>query len=312
MRTIENRLVDVPAGAHLQALIDALPHGVPARLRLAPGRYEGVLTIPADRPGLVLEGMGDDPSAVVICCSHHHAGINPASGLKWGTAGSATVRVFANDFYARNLTFANDYSGNELDGSNQAVALRTEGDRLVFERCRFIGHQDTLYVNTPSPTQRSRQYFRECQIEGDIDFIFGRATAVFDRCTIRAVTDRVSQGFLTAPSTWEGNPHGFLFQSCRFESDAAPMTFALGRPWAADKDAQHPRGTISNGQMLVRECWIGEHVGPWVDFAGASPCRVDPQRLLACANAGPGARVDHHPKLDGYAMADYLRGEDGW
>lgn len=314
MSMIEQRMIDVPAGASLQAVVDALPPGVPAHLRLAPGRYEGVLTISADRPGLTLEGMGEHPQDVLLCCDHHHAGINPATGQKWGTTGSASVFLLADDFHAFNLTLANTWSGHDPAGANQAVAVKTEGDRMVFERCRFIGHQDTLYVNTPSPTQLARQYFHACEIEGDIDFIFGRATAVFDRCTIRAVTDRVAQGYLTAPSTWEGNPHGFLFQSCRFESTAAPGSFALGRPWAADKDAHHPRGTISNGQMLVRECWLGAHVGMWVDFDGTSPCKIDPERLWQEANIGPGvhghwarARQD-----GGDAMADYLRGMDGW
>ena len=306
----QKRIIDVPAGASLQAVLDALPHGEAAHLRLAPGCYTGVLTI--SRPGITLEGVGVDPTEVVIACDHHHGGINPATGQKWGTTGSASVFVLGDDFRACNLTFANTWAGHDPDGANQAVAVKTEGDRLIFERCRFIGRQDTLYANTPAPTRIARQYFRECEIEGDIDFIFGRATAVFDRCLIRAVTDRVNQGYLTAPSTWEGNPRGFLFQSCRFESDAAAATFALGRPWAADKDGQHPRGTISNGQMLVRQCWLGAHVGPWVDFAGPAPCRVDPQRLLAYANSGPGATVDHGPEPGAYGMADYLRGVDGW
>lgn len=305
-----------PQDGPLQTVVDALPAG--SEIHLAPGVYEGVLTIPADKVGMSLIGLGASPAEVVLACDHHSRAINPATGQAFGTTGSASVFLLADDFTARNLSFANTYAAADPTDHHQAVAVKTEGDRMVFEHCRFLGRQDTLYVNSPAPQQIARQYFRDCEIEGDIDFIFGRARAVFERCVIRAMSDRVASGFFTAPSTWEGNPLGFLFQSCRFEGQGEPGAFALGRPWSADKAPHLPRGTISNGQMVVRESWLAEAVGAWVDFDSPVLCRVDPTRLLEYANQGPGAiGSEGRPQLDAvaaahYTVASYLRGRDAW
>lgn len=316
MASLTNVVKVCPQDGPLQVVVDALPPD--SEIHLAPGVYEGVLTIPVDKYGLRLIGQGTGPGEVVLACDHHSRGINPATGQAYGTTGSASVFWLADAGVARNLTFANTYVAIDPVDHHQAVALKTEGDRLLFERCRFVGRQDTLYVNSPTPQQIARQYFRDCEIEGDVDFIFGRARAVFERCVIRAISERVRRGFFTAPSTWEGNPLGFLFQSCRFDGLGEAAAFALGRPWSADKAPHLPRCTISNGQMVVRESWLAEVVGPWVDFDSPVLCRVDPTRLLEYANRGPGALASAgRPQLDAlaashYTVASYLRGADGW
>src|SRR6185437_5932072 len=100
-----------------------------------------------------------------------------------GTSGSATATFNASDFSARFITFANtfDPASHPETNQHQAVAVKTTGDRLIFDNDRFLGNQDTLYVNSPSTTAISRQLFSNSYIEGTIDFIFGRGTAVFDR-----------------------------------------------------------------------------------------------------------------------------------
>jgi len=104
----------------------------------------------------------------------------------------------------------------------QALALRADGDRLIFRRCRFLGWQDTLLLN------RGRHYFEDCYIEGHVDFIFGAATAFFSRCHIHCLRD----GYITAASTPEGTAHGFVFADGRVTTGPEVVKGVyLGRPW---------------------------------------------------------------------------------
>ena len=114
-----------------------------------------------------------------------------------------------------NITFANG-----AGPVGQALALRADGDRLVFRHCRFLGWQDTILVN------RGRHYFVDCYIEGHVDFIFGAATAYFDRCHIHCLRD----GYVTAASTPEDTAHGYIFADCRITAADGVKTY-LGRPW---------------------------------------------------------------------------------
>lgn len=129
-----------------------------------------------------------------------------------------TLKVEANDFHLENITVV-----NTAGPVGQAVALHVEGDRCSFVRCRFTGHQDTLYL----AGEMSRQYFKECYIDGTTDFIFGEATAFFESCKILSKSD----SFITAASTVKGNPHGFVFHRCDFLSEDSVEQIFLGRPW---------------------------------------------------------------------------------
>ncbi len=139
-------------------------------------------------------------------------------GEEMGTTGSTSFYVFGDGFRAENITFENS-SGPV----GQAVAVRIDGDQVVFINCRFSGFQDTLYPHG----ENSRQYYRDCTIAGTVDFIFGWSTAVFDRCTIVCK----DHGFVTAPSTNEGTAYGFVFLNCKITGDAPEASFYLGRPW---------------------------------------------------------------------------------
>ncbi|WP_232075047.1 pectinesterase family protein [Phytohabitans suffuscus] len=108
----------------------------------------------------------------------------------------------------------------------------TTGDNV-----RFLGNQDTLQPSSPNAATVSRAYYRDCYIEGDVDFVFGRGTAVFDRCEIRSL-DRGSttdNGYVTAASTTITNPYGYLFTHCRLT--AAPAS----RRGASTLDARGTR-----------------------------------------------------------------------
>ncbi|MCZ8514209.1 pectinesterase family protein [Paenibacillus filicis] len=141
-----------------------------------------------------------------------------------------------NDFRAERLTIANDAGWGEPIG--QALAVYASGERTVLEHCRLLGNQDTLY------TAKGRQYYKHCLIEGHVDFIFGAATAVFDRCEIRSLR----QGYIAAPSTEERTLFGYVFLDCRLAGTAAEETVYLARPWRRF------------GQTLFVRTWMGAHI----------------------------------------------------
>lgn len=301
--------------ATIQAAVDAVPAGNTAPLTIAvrPGAYHGQVIVPSSKPFITLAGLGAGPDAVVIADDRANGTLKP-DGTPWGTTGSASVTIDGAGFRARNLTFANlfDEAGHPEITSKQAVAVLTRADRVEFDRVRFLGNQDTLYANSSSAAVVARAYFRECYVEGDVDFIFGRATAVFDRCRIHSLNrNSTPNGYVTAPSTDIGNPFGLLFHRCMLTSDAPAGTVFLGRPWHPSNDPN------AIGQTLVRESWIGAHIGAtaWSDF-GTWPWRE--ARLGEYHNRGPGAipSPDRPQLTDAEAsantMAAFLRGSDGW
>ena len=131
-----------------------------------------------------------------------------------------------NDIAARNLTIENSFDEASVTVSGkQAVALNVRGERQRFDNVRFIGNQDTLLTNGGT------QYFYQCYIEGDVDFIFGGSRAVFEACTIHSL-DRGSSsnnGYITAASTMITEPYGYLFLNSKLTSNAA----AALSGWAA-------------------------------------------------------------------------------
>ncbi|MEZ4884004.1 MAG: pectinesterase family protein [Chitinophagales bacterium] len=135
-----------------------------------------------------------------------------------GTSGSSSFFIFGDGFSAKNITFE-----NSAGPVGQAVAVRVTGDRAKFENCRFLGFQDTLYLNGKD----SRQYYKNCYIEGTVDFIFGASTGVFDSCAIFCKT----KGYITAASTLQETKVGYVFRNCKVYGDAPEQGVFLGRPW---------------------------------------------------------------------------------
>ncbi|XVV09703.1 pectinesterase family protein [Actinoplanes sp. CA-131856] len=296
----------------VQAAVDAAPAGE-VHIGVRPGVYHGQVVIPASKPGITLYGLGRRPRDVVIADDRANGTPRPDGGT-WGTTGSASVTIDGAGFRARNLTFANlfDEAAHPEITNRQAVAVLTRSDRVEFRQVRFLGNQDTLYVNSADAATIARAYFRDCDVEGDVDFIFGRATAVFDRCRIHSL-DRASTpaGYVTAPSTSIANPHGLLFTRSRFTSDAPPGSVFLGRPWHPSNDP------AAIGQTVIRDSYLGDHIGPtaWSDF-GTWPWRD--ARFGEFRNYGPGATTGpDRPQLTreeaaANTPATFLRGADGW
>ncbi|MFJ8466783.1 pectinesterase family protein [Streptomyces swartbergensis] len=292
----------------VQSAVDAVPDGndTPLTIAVAPGTYREKVFIPASKPHLLLRGTGRDRSDTVIVFD------TPAE--YGGSTGSATVRIAANDVTARNLTFGNDFdeAAHELKGE-QALAMKTTGDRIVFEDTAFLGNQDTLMTDSPKLTTVSRVYVRDSYIEGDVDFVYGRATTVIERTVIRALSrgSDTNNGYITAASTWTGNPYGFLITKSRIVSDAPAGSFHLGRPW-------HPGGEpAAVAQVLIRDTELPAAIksSPWTDMGGFS---WKDARFAEYRNHGPGATVTaDRPQLSpeearSHTVAAYLRGTDDW
>ncbi|WJK38464.1 pectinesterase family protein [Solwaraspora sp. WMMA2056] len=300
----------------VQAAVDAVPAGnaAPFRIDVRPGVYHGQVIVPSDKPYIVLRGLGRGPTDVVVTDDRANGTPKPGGGT-WGTSGSASVTLDGADFTAENLTLSNsfDEAAHPEITNRQAVAVLTRADRIAFRGVRFVGNQDTLYVNSQSAATVARVALDGCYVEGDVDFIFGRATAAFTRCHIHSL-DRGSDsnnGYVTAASTAISNPYGLLFDRCRFTGDAAPGTVFLGRPWHPSNDPD------AIGQTIVRDSVLGAHIkaAPWTDF-GSWPWRE--ARYFEYRSRGPGAGVtDDRPQLTreqaaAYTPAAYLAGADGW
>jgi len=168
-------------------------------------------------------------------------------GSKRGTFRSYTAFIDAHDVTVENLTIENTAGSGKDFG--QAIALYAEGEHLHFKNCRFLGHQDTLFTGPLPPMEyehngfvgpkehaeriNGRQLYEKCYIEGDVDFIFGSATAVFDECTICSLNrDADPNGYVTAPSTPQNQKYGYVFWNCSFLSKGCDdETVYISRPW---------------------------------------------------------------------------------
>ena len=174
------------------------------------GVYREKLVIPSWLENVEFVGESVDSTIITF---NDHANIN-----KMGTFRTYTVKVEGCDMTFRNLTIENN-----AEQLGQAVALHTEGDRLSFINCRFLGNQDTIFTGG----KNSRLYFLGCYIEGTTDFIFGPATALFEDCTIYSKRD----SYITAASTPKDVEVGYVFNRCRLKAAPGVEKVYLGRPW---------------------------------------------------------------------------------
>ena len=189
--------------------------------------------------------IGEDTDETIITEGFYARMIMP-DGSKRGTFRSYTFFVYADNFTASNLTFEN--AAGFGDEFGQAIAVYAEGDNITFRNCKILGHQDTLFTG-PLPMKEKQpggftgptidgirrvvhQLYEDCYIAGEIDFIFGSATAYFKNCTLFALNrNQEINAFYTAPSTYEGQAFGYVFDSCTFTGNCPPKSVALSRPW---------------------------------------------------------------------------------
>ena len=174
----------------VQEAINAAPQNTtldrPWIIYIKAGSYREVVYVQREKRFVKL--VGEDPARTTITYNLH-ANMVGSDGKPIGTFRTPTVQIDADDFSAENLTFE-----NTAGPVGQALAVRVDGDRVVFRNCRFLGWQDTVFLN------RGRHYFIDSYIAGHVDFIFGGATAYFDRCDIHVLRN----GYITAASTPAG------------------------------------------------------------------------------------------------------------
>lgn len=297
------------------------------------GHYREKLTI--DKPNITL--IGESIEGTVITHDTYAGQKIPGSEQTWGTFQSATLTVIAPDFRAENLTIENSFdflSNDALDvkatdkiHGTQAVALaiNKNADRSAFYKVKISGYQDTLYVNS------GRSYFLSSIIKGNVDFIFGAGTALFEKSDIISRTrarKMKTTGYITAPSTNIHNKFGLIFINCRLlrEHGVPEDSVPLGRPW-------HPTTTFPDGRYadpdaigssvfiqtfmdghIARSGWSSMR-GTGRDGTKSTIFTPEESRFFEYQNHGPGAVLNSHRRqLSRDRAAEFSRKEilDGW
>lgn len=199
------------------------------------GTYKEKIVVPQWLTNI--EILGEDRDNTVITYDDHANIKLPGTDRGMGTFRTYTIKVQGNGITFRNITIENN-----SPRMGQAVALHTEGDRIILVNCRLLGHQDTVYTGTAG----TRLLFKDCYIEGTTDFIFGPATAWFEDCEIHSKAN----SYITAASTPKEQPYGYVFNRCRLTADSSVTKVYLGRPWR------------DYGYTLFMNCELGGHIRP--------------------------------------------------
>ena len=282
----------------IQAAVDSISgerRSEPARILIRGGEYRERVIV--DKDNLCISG--ESPESTVIVRNGCAKDLYP-DGTEKGTFLSATMIITGNDVTVENLTVSNDAGDGRTVG--QAVAVYAAGDRGIWRNCRLTAHQDTLFcgpVRLPNmkddiggrtgkaeafsrvedgPLTHSRQYFEQCFIRGDVDFIFGPYRCWFERCTL-FMNER--GGWYTATNTHESQPYGFVFHRCRLTGECGEGEAYLGRPWR------------KGSSTLFLACEMDEHVAP-EGFSDWDGTRVVTGRCGEWRTTG--ARADQHPR----------------
>lgn len=224
----------------IQEAIDSIT-AVPETVFIKNGIYKERVEITKDNITLIGENV--DSTVITDNC---YALMPMKDGSKCGTFRSYTFLVNANHFHAYNITFENS-SGFGKD-VGQAIAVYAEGDHIIFKNCHILGHQDTLFTG-PLPHKEKQaggfigptefapripghQLYEDCFISGEIDFIFGSAICYFKNCELFALNrNEAINSYYTAPSTYEDQKYGYVFESCHFTGNCPKRTVMLSRPW---------------------------------------------------------------------------------
>lgn len=233
------------------------------------GIYKEKVVIPSWLTNIEL--IGEDRDQTIITWADHANMPIPGTEQKMGTFRTYTLKIEGTNITLRNLTIENC-----APRKGQAVTLHTEGTRLAFVNCRFLGNQDTIYTGMPY----TQIYFKDCYIEGTTDFIFGPSTAWFESCEIFSKIN----SYITAASTPQDASYGYVFNQCHLTAADSVSRVYLGRPWRA------------YAYTLFKECEMDGHIVPegwqnWPDYH--NPAQEGTARYLEFANRGKGANVNN-------------------
>ena len=279
-KTVHEAIMSVPSGSPASPVV----------IHIKPGIYKELIYIQREKRFFRL--VGEDPERTILSFNLN-ANIPAPDGKPIGTFRTPQTTIDADDVTVENITFE-----NSAGPVGQALAIRVDGDRIVFRNCRFLGWQDTIFLN------RGRQYFEDCYIAGHLDFIFGGATAFFERCRIHCL----GNGYITAASTQDYQPYGFVFSHCRITAAPGVKTY-LGRPWRDSSSA-----TFLNTEMSE-----AVHPAGWHNWD--KPEREKTSRYAEFNSTGPGARPQQRvtwarrltaSEAKAINVDKVLGGSDGW
>ncbi len=233
------------------------------------GIYKEKLVIPAWLTHI--EICGEERDNTIITYDDHANIRMPGTEHIMGTFRTYTFKIDASDFTLKNITIENNAAR-----LGQAVALHTEGTRICFINCRFLGNQDTIYTGS----EDALLYFSECYIEGTTDFIFGPSTAWFENCTILNKTN----SYITAASTRKDVKYGYIFNHCRLIAAPQATKCFLGRPWR------------QYGYTLFMNCDIGKHITPLGWHNWGKNTNEQTARYLEYNNTTEGKEIDFNQR----------------
>lgn len=219
----------------VQAAIDAAPANGSTwyYIYIKKGEYKEVIEVAQNKPFIYL--VGEDSVQTVLTYNNHSGKPKPGGGI-YGTADSRSFYVKGNNFVADNITFANTAG---ID-AGQAVAVYIDAPSSAFINCRFLGFQDTWYAHNAT-----KQYIKQCYIEGSVDFMFGGSKTLFDSCQVH---NNRTGGYITAASTPLGQDYGYVFKNCRLTANPGINGVYMGRPWRPE------------AQVVFIACELGNHI----------------------------------------------------
>lgn len=273
------------------------------KIRIKNGTYAEKLVIPSWKTNVLL--IGESKEHTIITNSDFSGkpisdGKDAFRLAKMSTYTSYTVLVQGNDVRFENLSIV-----NAAGRVGQAVALHVEGDRFIAKNCNILGNQDTLYA----ATENSRQFYEGCFIEGTTDFIFGKATVVFQQCELKNLSD----SYLTAAATSKNQPFGFVFINCKITADSLVSKAYLGRPWRP------------YAKTVFINCELGKHISPigWNPWKGDKMFPDKEQTTFYAEykslglGASPTSRLTWTKQLSAkeakkYTLQNILGGTDYW
>lgn len=292
--------------------VNAIPYPMSARILIKGGMYREKLFI--DKRKLEIVGEGAENTILSFSDGAYYP--HP-DGRLYGTFRSYTAFFGGEHVSVKNLTVENTAGDGQIAG--QAIAAYVDAKCAYFENVHFLGCQDTLFTaplplaprspgsfvgpREKTPRSESYQYYKNCLIRGDIDFIFGGADSVFQDCEIYSNNrGEAANGYIAAPCTPEGGL-GYLFLNCRLCSQAAPCTVYLGRPWR-----EHAKATYL-------DCEMGEHIAPagwdnWDDPQNEKTSRFAEYNSIGSGAGNTrafGAQLSDQEALHYREMAENLR-----
>jgi pectinesterase len=305
----------------IQAAVDSIKENNSEKIEIyiKKGVYKEKLHI--EKP--FISFIGESVNETIITYDDYARKLFP-NGEEYRTFNTHTIFIGGHDFTAENITFENAAGPGSIVG--QALAAYIEADRVKFKNCRFLGHQDTIFTGPlpPAPIKYGdfggpmegkdrvvgREYYENCYIEGDVDFIFGSATVVFNKCEIFS-KDRQSEvnGYVTAASTVEGKEFGYVFIDCKLTSNAPKHTVYLGRPWR------------DYAKTAFINCFIDEHIKPEGWHNWNKPNAEKMTSYVEYNSYGPGAsdntratwaKVLTKQEAEKYTISNVLSGNDNW